>query len=150
MQQEMRSLNHAELRSTIHIGSNEALAHSLLPGLLGAFRASHPDVAFQVQIASPIGVAQRLADGSIDIGLAFNVRAGGDVEVRHKVRSPLRAIMGPTHPLAGRGAVSLSDLKPYPIALTESGTTVRLLFDSNSGADDGTPFDIAYSAALPW
>ncbi len=48
MQQEMRSLNHAELRSTIHIGSNEALAHSLLPGLLGAFRASHPDVAFQV------------------------------------------------------------------------------------------------------
>jgi len=145
LRQELRNLGNAQPRSTIRIGSNEAVALSLLPNLLGAFRTSHPDVAFHVQIASPASIGERLAD-SIDVGLTFNVRAGSDVVVRHEVDAPLRAIMAPTHPLVGRGLVSLNDLKPYPIALTDSGTTVRLLFDSYLSAGDGPPFDIAYSS----
>lgn len=146
LRQELRNLGNAQPRITIRIGSNEAVALSLLPSVLGAFRTSQPDVAFHVQIASPAGIGERLADGSIDVGLTFNVRPGSDVVVRHEVDAPLRAIMAPTHPLVGRDLVSLNDLKPYPIALTDSGTTVRLLFDSYLSAGDGPSFDIAYSS----
>jgi len=146
MRRELRSLHDAELRSTIRIGSSEAVALNLLPGVLGEFRANRPDVAFQIQISSPASVAQRLADGSIDIGLAFSIRTESDVTVRFKVDAPLRAIMAPTHPLALRARVSLEDLKAYPIALTESGTTARWLFDSHSNVGDGSPFNLAYSS----
>jgi DNA-binding transcriptional LysR family regulator len=54
--------------------------------------------------------------------------------------------MVPGHPLASRASVSLDDLRHYPIALTDSGTTVRLLFDSSAAGSDGPPFDIAYSS----
>ena len=146
MRRELHGLRDAELRSTIRIGSSEAVALNLLPGVLGAFRASHPDVAFQVQILSSASVAQKLADGSIDIGLAFSVRAESDVAVRFKVDAPLRAVMATKHPLALRARVSLNDLKAYPIALTESGTTVRWLFDARSSVGDGAPFNLAYSS----
>lgn len=144
---ELRSLEGGGARSTIRVGSNEAVALSILPNALAEFRESHPDVAFQVQIASPAGVAQGLADGGIDIGVAFSVRAGLEVAVRYEVSSPLRAMMAPGHPLAGRARVSLNDLKPYPLALTDSGTTVRLLFDAYSNTGEGPPFNIAYSSS---
>jgi len=142
---DIRSLRHAEL-TTIRIGSNEAVARNVLPPILGAYRALHPDVAFQVHIASPGVVTQRLRDNSIDVGLAFSLNAGNGIAVRYEIVSPVRAIMVPGHPLANRASVSLDDLRRYPIALTDSGTTVRLLFDSSAAGNDGPPFDIAYSS----
>ncbi|WP_454696531.1 LysR family transcriptional regulator [Achromobacter aegrifaciens] len=142
---DIRSLRHAEL-TTIRIGSNEAVARNVLPPILGAYRALHPDVAFQVHIASPGVVTQRLRDGSIDLGLAFSLNAGNGIAVRYEIVSPVRAIMVPGHPLAGRASVSLDDLRRYPIALTDSGTTVRLLFDNSAAGSDGPPFDVAYSS----
>ncbi|HEY9272764.1 LysR family transcriptional regulator [Achromobacter sp.] len=142
---DIRSLRHAEL-TTIRIGSNEAVARNVLPPILGAYRALHPDVAFQVHIASPGVVTQRLRDGGIDLGLAFSLNAGSGIAVRYEIFSPVRAIMVPGHPLAGRTSVSLDDLRRYPIALTDSGTTVRLLFDNSAAGSDGPPFDVAYSS----
>jgi DNA-binding transcriptional LysR family regulator len=142
---DIRSLRHAEL-TTIRIGSNEAVARNVLPPILGAYRALHPDVAFQVHIGSPGVVTQRLRDNSIDVGLAFSLNAGNGIAVRYEIVSPVRASMVPDHPLAKRASVSLDDLRRYPIALTDSGTTVRLLFDSSAAGGDGPPFDIAYSS----
>lgn len=142
---DIRSLRHAEL-TTIRIGSNEAVARNVLPAILGAYRARHPDVTFQVLVASPGVVTQRLRDGGIDVGLAFNLNAGSGIDVRYEMVSPVRAIMVPSHPLAMRDKVSLDDLRHYPIALTDSGTTVRLLFDSSAAGSDGPPFDVAYSS----
>ncbi|MHC0505384.1 LysR family transcriptional regulator [Achromobacter aegrifaciens] len=142
---DIRSLRHAEL-TTIRIGSNEAVARNVLPPILGAYRALHPDVAFQVHIGSPGVVTQRLRDNSIDVGLAFSLNAGNGIAVRYEIVSPVRAIMVPDHPLAKRASVSLDDLRRYPIALTDSGTTVRLLFDNSAAGGDGPPFDIAYSS----
>lgn len=133
-------------RATIRLGSNEAVARNLLPGLLGAYRDRHADVAFQVRVGSPGSVAQWLREGDIDLGLAFSVKPGSGIDVRSEIQSPVRAIMAPSHPLSRLPAVSLGDLKRYPVALTDSGTTVRLLFDSSVMEHDGPPFDVAYSS----
>lgn len=148
---ELRSLRGSEL-STIRIGVNETVARNLLSGILGPYRSSNPDVVFHLQTASSGGVAQRLADGSIDIGLAFSImpaagpKTAGSIKVRHEVSSPLSAIMAPSHPLAGAARVSLDDLKAYPMGLTDSGATVRLLFDACAGTGEGPPFDVAFSS----
>jgi DNA-binding transcriptional LysR family regulator len=143
LQDELRSL-HRPQRTVIRVGSNEAFARSILPGVLTRFQESHPEVVFDIQIVSAAGVAGRLADGQIDIGVAYSLSAVGDVDVHFELPSPVCAIMAPEHPLAHRAAVTFRDLRPYPMALTESGTTVRLLFDLYSSADS-RPFDIVYS-----
>ncbi|OZI69510.1 LysR family transcriptional regulator [Bordetella genomosp. 2] len=142
---DIRSLRQAEL-TTVRIGSNEAVARNVLPGILGAYRVEHPDVAFQVHIASPGVVTQRLRDGLIDVGLAFSLKPGSGIDVRYEIVSPVRVIMVPEHALATRASVSLDDLRHYPIALTDSGTTVRLLFDNSAVGGDGPPFNVAYSS----
>ncbi|ALM84747.1 hypothetical protein ASB57_18765 [Bordetella sp. N] len=146
---ELRSLRGGE-SSTIRIGVNETVGRNVLACILGAYRAAHPEVVFRLKAASSAGVTQALMDGSVDIGLAFHIKSStppaSNVEVRHEVDSPLSAIMAPDHPLAGRARIALDDLKPYPIALTDSGATVRLLFDACAGAGDVSPFDIAFAS----
>lgn len=132
--------------TTIRIGSNEAVARNLLPKAICLYRDLHADVAFQVQVASPLVIAQRLRDKIIDIGIAFNLGAHEGIDVRYERASPVRAIMAPHHRLASRKRISLATLKGHPIALTDSGTTVRLLFDSWQAADDESTFDLAFSS----
>ncbi len=146
---ELRSLRGGE-SSTIRIGVNETVGRNVLASILASYRKAHPEVVFRLKTASSAGVTQALVDGSVDIGLAFHIKTvappASNIEVRHEVDSPLSAIMAPGHPLATRPHISLDDLKPYPIALTDSGATVRLLFDACVGTGDGSPFDIAFSS----
>lgn len=141
----IRNLQHAA-HSTIRIGTNEGVAHNLLPDILAQYRRQYPKVGFQVRVGSPGFVQRCLREGSIDIGLMFSLKPGSDSNVRHEIPSPICAIMSKVHPLAGHNRLKLDDLKNYPLALTDSGTTVRLLFDVLSSGGDGSHFDLAYSS----
>ena len=141
---EVRNVGHDA--TVIRIGSNEAVARNILPVLMGEFNRQNPDVVFQIQIGSPSVVAQKLAEGSIDLGIAFNLKNTAKNHVRHEVDSPVRVMMAPTHPLAMREHLALDELKPYPIALTESGTTVRLLFDSLQAENNPADYNLAFSS----
>lgn len=142
---DIRNLQHAT-RSTVRIGTNEGVAHNLLPDILAQYRGQHPKVEFQVRVGSPGFVQRCLREGSIDIGLMFSLKPGGDATVRYEIPSPICAIISKGHPLASHARLVLEDLKNYPIALTDSGTTVRLLFDVLSSGSDGSQFDLAYSS----
>lgn len=141
----IRNLQHAA-HSTIRIGTNEGVAHNLLPDILAQYRRQYPKVRFQVRVGSPGFVQRCLREGSIDIGLMFSLKPGSDANVRHEIPSPICAIMSKSHPLARHTQLELEDLKHYPIALTDSGTTVRLLFDVLSSDGDGSHYDLAYSS----
>ncbi|WP_353154714.1 LysR family transcriptional regulator [Pollutimonas bauzanensis] len=141
----IRNLQHVA-HSTIRIGTNEGVAHNLLPDVLAQYRQQYPEVTFQVRVGSPGFVQRCLREGSIDIGLMFSLKPGSDVEVRHEIPSPICAIMGKGHPLADHTRLELEDLKNYPLAMTDSGTTVQLLFDVLSSGGDGSHFNPAYSS----
>lgn len=132
--------------TTIRIGSNEAAARDLLAKAICVYRDQYPDVAFQVQVASPLVIAQRLRDKAIDIGIAFNLSAHEGLDVRYELSSPVRAILAPHHPLACQETLSVAALRAYPLALTDSGTTVRLMFDSWQAVDEQSAFDLAFSS----
>ncbi|WP_144630851.1 LysR family transcriptional regulator [Bordetella genomosp. 13] len=140
---EIRNLHRAEL-TTIRIGSNEAVARNLLPAIVGGFRQDGPDAEFQVHVASPGVVAQKVRDGGLDVGLAFSLHPGG-ARVRHEIASPLRAIMAPHHPLAALSSITIGDLRPHPVGLTDSGFTARLLFD-HFAEGEGQHIRLTYSS----
>lgn len=141
---EIRNLHRAEM-TTIRIGSNEAVARNLLPGIIGGFRQDCPEAEFQVHVASPGVVAQKVRDGGLDVGLAFSLHPGG-AQVRHEIASPLRAIMAPDHPLAVLASITIGDLRPHPLGLTDSGFTARLLFDHFAEQGEGQHIRLTYSS----
>lgn len=116
-------------RNEIRMAAVEGVARIFLPSAMARFRRDWPEVRFDLYVGTPADVARRVAEGSAELGMTFNVERLSGVSVRYSRRAPVHAVMAAGHPLAGRKSVSLQDLGRYPLALTGPGTTTRHLFE---------------------
>ena len=116
-------------RNEIRMAAVEGVARIFLPSAMARFRRDWPDVRFDLHVGTPADVARRVAEGSVELGMTFNVERLSGVSVRYSRRAPVHAVMAAGHPLAGRKSVSLQELGRYPLALTGPGTTTRHLFE---------------------
>lgn len=126
--EELRSLA-AGGHATVRVASSEGIARDFLPHVFVRFRESHPGVRFELDVTAPADATQRVREGSVDLAVCFSIAPEQDITVRHAQRAPIFALVTQSHALAGREAVSLSDLLPYPLAIPRPGTTIRQLFD---------------------
>ncbi|WP_328387045.1 LysR family transcriptional regulator [Streptomyces sp. NBC_00400] len=117
------------LGSVVRVASSQGAAQEFLPQAMAAFRREHPGTTFQLPVATPSLTTQMVQDGSVDLGVTFSLAPAPDVRVVHAQRAPIQALVRSDHPLAERDEIRLHDLLPYPVALTEEGTTNRRLFD---------------------
>ena len=102
------------LRGTVRLGAMHALvlAPIRLPDLLAGFRAEHPGVEIRL-LHGPTSTekVRQVRDGRLDlalVGLAPPAPAG--VAYSELKREAMQLACHPDHPLAGRAAVTLSDL----------------------------------------
>jgi DNA-binding transcriptional LysR family regulator len=116
-------------RATIRVASSEGVARDFLPQVFMRFRRSHPRAHFQLEVAAPSVATQRVREGSADLAVCFSMAPEKDIAVHYAQRAPVFALMRRDHPLAGNAAISLADLLPYPLAISERGVTIRQLFD---------------------
>ena len=116
-------------RATIRVACSEGVARDFLPQVFVRFRETHPGAHFQMHAMAPAEATARVRDGSVDIAVCFSVSPEKDIAVHYAQRAPIFALVSRDHPLAGRKSVALADLKPYPLALSEQGVTIRQLFD---------------------
>lgn len=115
--------------SVVRVASSQGAAQEFLPRAMAAFRREHPGTTFQLPVVTPSLATQMVQDGSVDLGVTFSLAPAPDVRVVHAQRAPIQALVRSDHPLAQRDEIHLHDLLPYPVALTEEGTTNRRLFD---------------------
>ncbi|CAB3710037.1 hypothetical protein LMG3458_03164 [Achromobacter deleyi] len=116
-------------RNEIRMAAVEGVARVFLPSSMVRFRRDWPGVRFDLYVGPSHDVARRVAEGSVELGMTFNVERVSGVSVRYSRRAPVHAVMAAGHPLAGRRSVSLQDLGQYPLALTGLGTSSRHLFE---------------------
>jgi len=116
-------------RGRVRIAATEGFAMEFLPALIGGFSTDHPGVQFHLSVHAPADCTRRVLHSDADIGIVMSRHTEKDIKVEHIQPSPLVAAMRHGHPLARFKQVSLSQLLAYPIALPESDTTVRQLFD---------------------
>ncbi|MFK0265985.1 LysR family transcriptional regulator [Streptomyces angustmyceticus] len=117
------------LGSVVRVASSQGAAQEFLPHAMAGFRKEHPGTTFQLPVVSPSSATQMVQDGSVDLAVTFSLAPAPDVRVVHAQRAPIQAMVRSDHPLARRDEIQLRDLLPYPVALTEEGTTNRRLFD---------------------
>ncbi|MBB2930505.1 LysR substrate-binding domain-containing protein [Paraburkholderia silvatlantica] len=120
---------HGVRRGKVRLASSDGGAIEFLPHVMAAFRADYPGIHFSLAVSAPSEVTRRVREGDVDIGLVFSRTTHTDIRVAHRSRAPVMAVMRSGHPLARFGRVSLAQLCGYPLALPDTNTTIRQLFD---------------------
>jgi DNA-binding transcriptional LysR family regulator len=117
---ELRGLQRGRLR----VGASTTVGVYLLPEVFVRFRAAHPGVQLQLEIASSDSLATRLLNGSLDIALTEGVIHHELLESAVIMEDQLVAIAPHDHPLTRKRNVTASILcrEPFVVRETDSGT----------------------------
>lgn len=133
--EEIKALNSFD-RSTIRVSTSEAFSRDVLPRAITQFLEKSPGTRFEVAVTAPAEVTAHVRSGEADIGLTFGVVRAPEIHVEYTQSAPICAVMPRSHALAGRATVSMAELRNYPIALLDRGTTIRQLFDTTASLEN--------------
>lgn len=120
---------------TIRIATSEGLANAFMPEAAFHYQQKYPEVCFDIRVVMPPHIALMVREGEVDMGVAFAVGTTIPVHVVRRVRVTTVAIMHPSHPLASRNRISMSDIADYPVALSTPDTTLRQVIDLRCAAE---------------
>jgi DNA-binding transcriptional LysR family regulator len=94
----------------LRIGVPPGLDPALLPELLASLRESHPAAPIQVRELSTPEQLEALSAGGLDLGIVREPVEDTRLSRRTLLVEPLGASLPATHPLAGRGSLTLREL----------------------------------------
>ncbi|UQS25385.1 LysR family transcriptional regulator [Amycolatopsis thermalba] len=112
-----------------------------LPGVIGRFRRTHPDVRLTLQeLDSPAASAALLA-GELDVAVGRGSPRGAGAEDLVTVpigADHLVAVVSTMHPFAGRPSVGVEQLtrEPLVVSADAAGTYLRPLFEADAAVLD--------------
>lgn len=129
---QIKGLN-AVRRTLIRVACTDGMAFYLLPFLFSRFREQNPAVTFSLRVLNGKEVGEAVRAGDCDIAFQFSLHPERGVDVIASFPAPVLMVMKNDHPLVQQQQVRLNDLSHYPVALPESGTTLRQLFDLACG-----------------
>lgn len=110
----------------ISLAVGEGFVGTPLSTLINGFVRKYSGLQVDVRIlASSKEVARLVVEDEAHLGLAFHACDDPRIRVVSSVSHPLCAVMLPSHPLARRAAVTLSELIRYPMCLPECSLRTR-------------------------
>lgn len=104
-------------RGKVHVVGVESLHSALLPEVIGSMLERYPGISLQVTSASSGHIAEYVANGRADVGMAFDMPQHEDVEHAASGRFRLGALVAAGHPLARKRSVTLAQCTPWPFIL---------------------------------
>ncbi|WP_419993843.1 LysR family transcriptional regulator [Streptomyces boninensis] len=123
----------ADERPRLRIGALETLASEWVPELITALAHGAAGDEARAEVSMAVGPRSRLYDdldaGRVDVVFVFD--NGKPAPGRQSVVARERVVLvaGPTHPLAGKPAVTDEDLLAHDFLIAELGCTSHMLFD---------------------
>src|SRR6188768_982264 len=131
------------------LGTSDTLACYFLPPVLSAFRERHPKVELRIDNRPSPVIAERVSEGQVDLGIvslplpaALSVSGRPVAERLDCVELSAQedvAVCAPTHPLAKRRHVTVSDLAQHPLLLLDRTTSSRAWVDLAFSAENSSP-----------
>jgi DNA-binding transcriptional LysR family regulator len=101
----------------LRVGFLTTVAHDLMPPIVRAFAAHHPEVALQSEDLPIAALVAGLRDGRLDAGLSRPPLVD-DLVAEPVSDEPAAAVLPAGHPLSDRAELSLADLRDEPWVLT--------------------------------
>lgn len=131
---------HGRRRGVVRIATMVGLATAVLPPVIDALQRRNPFIKLIVQALSLPGNIDALESGAADIGFAFNLPDDPKLRLVASAQMQIGAVVAPTHPLAAKQAVHLSECVGFPLVLPDRSLTIgRIIaeaFEKSSIATD--------------
>jgi DNA-binding transcriptional LysR family regulator len=112
-------------RGTLRLGANETTCLYLLPEVLASFKQAYPQVQVDIQRAITRAITEKVIDGSLDFGIVTLPVNNPRLESITIHQDDMALIVSPSHRLAARRSVQMTDLAGEPFILHKIGTTTR-------------------------
>jgi len=116
-------------RGTVSIATLPSIAASLLPAVISAFLAEHPDVQVRIHDELSETVLHQVGTGLVDFGLTTAPGPLEGITSAPLVVDRFYALMRDDHPLTARDSVSWAELARQPFIALGSDSSVRRLTD---------------------
>jgi len=136
-----------ELRAgRVRVGANESTSLYLLPEIILAFRARHPQVKVEIYRHPSESLPREVLDGNVDFALTAFEPADRDLEAFPVLRDELVLILSPAHPLAARDSVSVAELggEQFLAHNVKTGSRLKVI---ETFAAERTPLNITLELA---
>ena len=109
----------------LEVAAGPTSAASLLPSLLGQFRARHPEVRVSVRIGSGSRRLEWLRNYEVDIAFGAMDSRQSEFRFRPILTSRSMLITPLDHPLAGSGSIDLKEAAAYPTVTHTRGRYIN-------------------------
>ncbi|WP_053351692.1 LysR family transcriptional regulator [Leucobacter musarum] len=136
LQETIDSIRETQYRVSgpVTVACFNTLAPFLLPRLLSALRAEHPELEVSVIEGDHSECLAALRDGRAEIALTYDLPFGDGIDSTVVAEFRPHVILPTSHPLAGNPATRLSDLEDEPFVLLDlpssSDYFIRILTDA--------------------
>jgi DNA-binding transcriptional LysR family regulator len=104
-------------RAALHIGYLPSVGNYVLPPVMRAFTAAHPEIALSSEDLPIAQLVEGLRDGRLDAALTRPPLVE-DIATEQVLREPVGAVLPVGHRLAAAGRLDLADLAEEPWVLT--------------------------------
>ncbi|MFH1014820.1 MAG: selenium metabolism-associated LysR family transcriptional regulator [Nitrospirota bacterium] len=136
------------VKGSIRVGASSTIGNYLLPGVIAAFRKTHPKIKVHLLIGNTKRVVELLNAGGIDIGLVEGDVTGQKMIVDKLVTDELALIVPPLHPLAKKRNISIFEITKEPFIFREEGSGTRQVIEKYLGKYSITPQNMMISMVL--
>src|SRR5271154_2047474 len=115
---------------SIRFGVSETFATHFFPQFVTDFNQKHQRITFRIEVAHINTLTKMLVDDEIDAMMGYNPLEVADVETLFEKLLPTYIIVSPSHPLADRSSVSLSDCVGYGVGLLDATSPMKQVYDA--------------------
>lgn len=124
---------------TIHLGASTAPGVYLLPDALGCFRAEHPGVQVEIEIAATGEILERLLAGRVQLAIVGTSEAGERIELERFADDEIVGVARPGLLRLDRGSVEPAALAGVTLLAREPGSSTQALADAELAASGVRP-----------
>jgi len=109
-----------ELRGPVALGCYIGLASNVLPSVMEGFGKLHSGVDIGITVGDHDDLLPALENGALDVAIVYDINLPAALQRRQVYQTEVRAVMAPSHPLAGQEDVDLAELAAEPLVMLDS------------------------------
>jgi LysR family cyn operon transcriptional activator len=119
----------SEVAGELRVGSTHTFNLGFIPDCIASFHARHPRVKVVVEELSADQIATRLAERTLDLGIAYRPAVPGPLQFEPLYNEEMVLVVAKKHPLARRKRVRMVELHRLPMALLPASFATRQMLD---------------------
>lgn len=117
---------------SVSIGAGQYFVSYVLPAVYATFRRQHPRVAVHAELVRGASLVERVAGGSLDLGIVAGAVQNPRVTCRLLDQHDVVIVAPPDHPLVGVSRVALAQLAAEPFVLPDATTLFRHILEQRA------------------